>query len=68
MRFYEYPAKPWAEILSGASTTAIDFVSQTVRYESTKRLTAEKVICRAVLIVPFTKLTQALAHDFLTEG
>ena len=65
MRFYEYPVKPWIEVLPGASTTAINFVSQTVRYESTQRLTAEQVSHRTLFKLPFTKATQALGHDLL---
>lgn len=44
MRFQTFPAKPWRDLLPGASTTAIDFVSQTVCYEQTRRLTAKKAL------------------------
>jgi cyclin-dependent kinase len=40
MRFQQFPPKPWKDLLPGASEAAIDFVSQTVCYEMTRRLTA----------------------------
>lgn len=43
MRFHDYPARQWNDILQGATSSAIDFVAQTIRYESTHRLTAEQV-------------------------
>ena len=43
MRFVEYPAKPWAEILEGASTLAIELVSRLVQYEGSRRMTAAQV-------------------------
>lgn len=39
----EYTAKPWALILDGASKSAIEFVSQLVQYESSRRMTAAEV-------------------------
>ncbi|KIW25287.1 uncharacterized protein PV07_08478 [Cladophialophora immunda] len=44
MRFQDYPAKPWNDILSGAPVSAIDFVSRTVCYEKTRRLTAQDAL------------------------
>ncbi len=44
MRFKQFPTKPWHEILSGASAVAVDFVSKTVCYEKTARLTAEDAL------------------------
>ncbi|KAL2004123.1 hypothetical protein VTN02DRAFT_6587 [Thermoascus thermophilus] len=44
MEFYEYPAKPWEEILKGASSKGRDLASQLVRYESSQRLSAEKAL------------------------
>ncbi|ETN43551.1 uncharacterized protein HMPREF1541_02710 [Cyphellophora europaea CBS 101466] len=43
MTFAQFPAKPWEEILPGASATAIGFVSKTVCFESMHRLTAVEV-------------------------
>ncbi|OJD16656.1 CMGC/CDK protein kinase [Emergomyces pasteurianus Ep9510] len=40
IQFMEYPAKPWTEILSGASTNGRDLVSKLVRFESSERLPA----------------------------
>ncbi|OKL63734.1 hypothetical protein UA08_00901 [Talaromyces atroroseus] len=48
--FYKYPAKPWEEILQGASSQGRDLVSKLICYESSSRLTA----------------TQALDHPFLS--
>jgi cyclin-dependent kinase len=45
MKFKNFPAQPWKEILPNASSTAIDFVSRTVCYEPSKRLTAKEVRC-----------------------
>ncbi|KIW93195.1 uncharacterized protein Z519_05800 [Cladophialophora bantiana CBS 173.52] len=44
MRFQKFPAKPWKDILPGASAAAIDFVSKTVLYEKTRRLTAKEAL------------------------
>ncbi|EXJ82377.1 CMGC/CDK protein kinase [Capronia epimyces CBS 606.96] len=44
MRFQAFPAKPWKDILLGATGQAIDFVSKTVCYESTWRLTAKQAL------------------------
>ncbi|EXJ81918.1 CMGC protein kinase [Capronia coronata CBS 617.96] len=52
MRFQSFPAKAWKDILPGATEQAIDFVSKTVCYECTQRLTAQ----------------QALEHDFATQS
>lgn len=48
MRFHEYPAKEWTQILPGAAMEVMDFVRQTVCYESTWRLTADQVSGQAV--------------------
>ncbi|KAK2772783.1 hypothetical protein FQN53_004453 [Emmonsiellopsis sp. PD_33] len=40
IQFKEYPAKPWTEILNGASSNGRDLVSQLVRYEGSQRLSA----------------------------
>lgn len=44
VRFKDFPAKPWKEMLSGASEAAIDFVSRTVCYETTNRMTAAEAL------------------------
>ncbi|KAJ4525079.1 mitogen-activated protein kinase [Exophiala dermatitidis] len=44
MRFQSFPAKSWKEILPGATEQGIDFVSKTVCYESTRRLTAKQAL------------------------
>lgn len=44
VRFQDFPPKNWKDILSGASNAAIDFVQNTVCYESTKRMTAEEAL------------------------
>ena len=44
MRFQQFPAKPWKDILPGASAAAIDFVSNTVCYEKTRRLAAKEAL------------------------
>lgn len=44
MTFKEFPGKSWDEILPGASPAAIDFVSRTVCFETTKRMTAEDAL------------------------
>lgn len=43
MRFVEYPAKPWAEILDGVSNVERDFVSSFVQYEAGWRTPAAQV-------------------------
>lgn len=48
MRFHEYAAKEWTQILLDAPTEVIDFVGRTVCYESTQRLTADQVRGEAV--------------------
>lgn len=42
--FQDFPGKTWNEILSGTASTAIDFVSHTVCFESTQRLTATEAL------------------------
>ncbi|PGH28874.1 CMGC/CDK protein kinase [[Emmonsia] crescens] len=44
IQFKEYPAKPWTEILSGASSNGRDLVSKLVRYESSDRLSAAEIV------------------------
>ncbi|EEH44595.2 CMGC/CDK protein kinase [Paracoccidioides brasiliensis Pb18] len=44
IQFKEYPAKPWAEILSGAPLNGRDLVSKLVRYESSERLSAAEAL------------------------
>lgn len=44
MRFQEFEPQPWTDILPGASNQAIDFVSRTVCYESTRRLSAKQAL------------------------
>ncbi|KIX04186.1 uncharacterized protein Z518_07740 [Rhinocladiella mackenziei CBS 650.93] len=44
MRFQTFPAKPWKDILPGATESAIDFVNRTVCYECSRRLTAKQAI------------------------
>lgn len=44
MTFAEFPAQPWNGILPGASKSATDFVSKTVCFEPTKRLTATEAL------------------------
>lgn len=43
MQFYEYPTKPWAELLPNCDEAARDLVRRTVVYESSQRLTASEV-------------------------
>lgn len=59
MEFYEYPAKPWEEILKGAPSKGRHLASKLVRYESSQRLSAEEV-CKKKALLPITdKLTVA---------
>ncbi|PYH99692.1 cell division protein kinase [Aspergillus ellipticus CBS 707.79] len=44
VQFYKYPAKPWDDILKGASTKSRDLVSKLVLYESSQRLSAEEAL------------------------
>ncbi|KAL1969486.1 hypothetical protein VTN77DRAFT_8924 [Rasamsonia byssochlamydoides] len=44
VQFQEYPAKPWEEILKGASTKARDLTSKLVRYASKERLSAAEAL------------------------
>ncbi|KAK5944636.1 mitogen-activated protein kinase [Knufia obscura] len=48
VKWKEFPAKPWKEILPGASKTAIDFVSRTVCYETTRRMTAVQALSHPI--------------------
>lgn len=43
--FNKYPAKPWQQLLKGASSRGRDLVSRLLVYESSRRLTAEEVYC-----------------------
>ncbi|OJD24980.1 CMGC/CDK protein kinase [Blastomyces percursus] len=49
IQFKEYPAKPWAEILKGASSNGRDLVSKLVRYESGERLSAAEALAHPYL-------------------
>ncbi|KAL4900998.1 hypothetical protein BDW74DRAFT_160964 [Aspergillus multicolor] len=44
IEFYKYPAKPWDEVLQGASSNGRDLVGQLVRYESGQRLSAVEAL------------------------
>ncbi|KAE8353635.1 kinase-like domain-containing protein [Aspergillus coremiiformis] len=44
VEFYRYPAKPWDDILRGASSKGRDLVSQLVRYESSQRISATEAL------------------------
>ncbi|KAL0254947.1 mitogen-activated protein kinase [Diplodia seriata] len=52
VQFYEYPSKPWTELLPDCEDKARDLVSRLVVYESSRRLTA----------------SEALRHDFFKNG
>ena len=43
MRFHDYPAKTWEEILGKVEAQVIDLVRQLVVYENTQRMTAHEV-------------------------
>ena len=43
MRFKDFAARSWDDLLPGVTKGAVDFVSRTVCYESTLRLTAREV-------------------------
>jgi cyclin-dependent kinase len=58
IRFQQFPGQRWQEILPGASDVAIDFVSKTVCFEKTKRLTAKEVCLLSYgLMSRFQRLT-----------
>ncbi|KAL4995127.1 kinase-like domain-containing protein [Aspergillus recurvatus] len=44
IEFYKYPARPWDEVLQGASSNGRDLVSKLVLYESDQRLSAAKAL------------------------
>lgn len=45
MEFYQFPPKPWIDLLPDVpEAAALDLVDQLVRFESGARLTAEQVI------------------------
>lgn len=68
MQFYEYPAKPWSELLPKASQSARDLVSKLVQYESGRRMSASEVRLDCLhRIAPALTETQALAHPYLTD-
>jgi hypothetical protein len=46
MNFKQYPSKPWADILPGASSDAIDLVQNLVIYEYGRRLRPEEALGR----------------------
>ncbi|EED21491.1 cell division protein kinase (Ctk1), putative [Talaromyces stipitatus ATCC 10500] len=66
-QFYEYPAKPWEEILEGASSEGRDLVSKLVCYESSSRMTAEQVLDCGFVILNEANNIQALRHPFLSQ-
>lgn len=68
MRFHEYPAKTWTEILPGASASTVDLVRRTVRYETTQRLTAEEVSSATISALEAAEHRQALRQDLLQEA
>lgn len=43
MQFYEFPSRPWTELLPKADLFGRDLVSKLVRYESGERLRASEV-------------------------
>lgn len=43
MEFYDYPPKPWAEVLRGVPSQGRDLVERLVRYESQERMSAAEV-------------------------
>ncbi|KAI1608779.1 cyclin-dependent kinase [Exophiala viscosa] len=44
MKFQAFPAKSWKDLLPGASAKTVDFVTKTVCYEATGRLTAKQAL------------------------
>ncbi|EAU39217.1 conserved hypothetical protein [Aspergillus terreus NIH2624] len=44
VEFHRYPAKPWEDILKGASSRGRDLVSKLVRYESSERMSATEAL------------------------
>ncbi|KAL9101260.1 MAG: hypothetical protein Q9163_003458 [Psora crenata] len=44
MSFFDFPAKPWEQILPGVSSIERDLVSDLVRYESGKRVFAAEIL------------------------
>ncbi|PGH06705.1 CMGC/CDK protein kinase [Polytolypa hystricis UAMH7299] len=44
IEFKQYPAKPWEEILRGASSSGRDFARKLVRYEGSERLSASEAL------------------------
>ncbi|XHG07057.1 hypothetical protein AWENTII_010222 [Aspergillus wentii] len=44
VEFYKFPAKPWDEILKGASSKGRDLVSKLVCYESSQRMSAAEAL------------------------
>ncbi|KIW14323.1 hypothetical protein PV08_07105 [Exophiala spinifera] len=55
MKFKEYPARDWREILPGATPRSIDFVRRTVCYEPTERLTASEALKQGLERADFGK-------------
>jgi hypothetical protein len=68
VEFYEYPGKPWEEILKGASSRGRDLTSRLVRYESKSRLSAAEVRNEASLRMddPDLLFLKALYHPFFS--
>ncbi|MCJ1388851.1 hypothetical protein MMC18_001701 [Xylographa bjoerkii] len=48
MRFYNYPPRPWSEVIPDSKQAARELVEQLVRYESSDRLTALEVSLTSV--------------------
>lgn len=43
MQFYDYPTKPWDEVLRGVPSQGRDLIERLVRYESQERMPAAEV-------------------------
>lgn len=70
MQFYEYPPKPWTELLSDCEDSARDLVSKLVVYESSQRLTATEVSSAKAIegFFLFMLLTPAGTSSRLLQG
>ena len=71
MEFYKYPAKPWDEVLKGASSNGRDLVSKLVRYESSQRLSAVEVSVGSRMLWGSSvnvEWLQALDHPFFSAS
>lgn len=70
MRFIEFAARPWTEVLNGVSDVAIDLVSHLVRYESNTRLRADAVKFPTAVVLSENKTyfpSQVLEHPLLRK-